>query len=93
MIGAPIRRQGPAGEGTIMDRSRPGRSAFGFAPLDVPEVELPDEVRRGNPPGLPEVPEIDLIRHYTGLSQRNYGLDTGFYPLGSCTMKYNPKVA
>ncbi len=94
MIGAPIRRQGPAaGEGTIMDRSRPGRAAFGFGPLDVPEVSFPDEVLRRTPPGLPEVPEVDLIRHYTGLSQRNYGLDTGFYPLGSCTMKYNPKVA
>ena len=94
MIGAPIRRQDPpSGEGTIKDRSRPGRSAFGFAPLDVPEASIPDEARRRTDPGLPEVSEIDLVRHYTRLSQMNYGVDTGFYPLGSCTMKYNPKVA
>jgi glycine dehydrogenase subunit 2 len=94
VIGAPIRRQDPpAGEGTIKDRSRPGRSAFGFAPLDVPETPIPDEARRRTAPGLPEVSEIDLVRHYTRLSQMNYGVDTGFYPLGSCTMKYNPKVA
>jgi glycine dehydrogenase subunit 2 len=48
---------------------------------------------RAEPPGLPEVSEVDLVRHYTRLSQENYGLDTGFYPLGSCSMKYNPKVA
>ncbi len=94
MIGAPIRRQDPpSGEGTINDRSRPGRSAFGFAPLDVPEASIPEEARRRADPGLPEVSEIDLVRHYTRLSQMNYGVDTGFYPLGSCTMKYNPKVA
>ena len=94
MIGAPIRRQDPpSGEGTIIDRSRPGRSAFGFAPLDVPEASIPEEARRRADPGLPEVSEIDLVRHYTRLSQMNYGVDTGFYPLGSCTMKYNPKVA
>lgn len=95
MIGAPIRRQDPStGEGSLIkDRSRPGRSAFGFAPLDVPEAVLPEEVRRRSVPGLPEVSEIDLVRHYTRLSQMNYGVDTGFYPLGSCTMKYNPKVA
>jgi glycine dehydrogenase subunit 2 len=94
VIGAPIRRQDPpAGEGTIKDRSRPGRSAFGFAPLDVPETSIPDEARRRTDPGLPEVSEIDLVRHYTRLSQMNYGVDTGFYPLGSCTMKYNPKIA
>jgi glycine cleavage system P protein (glycine dehydrogenase) subunit 2 len=94
VIGAPIRRQDPpSGEGTIKDRSRPGRSSFGFAPLDVPEASIPDEARRRSDPGLPEVSEIDLVRHYTRLSQMNYGVDTGFYPLGSCTMKYNPKVA
>jgi glycine dehydrogenase subunit 2 len=76
-----------------MDRSRPGRSAFGFAPLDVPESSVPDAARRRSEPGLPEISEIDLVRHYTRLSQMNYGVDTGFYPLGSCTMKYNPKVA
>jgi glycine dehydrogenase subunit 2 len=61
--------------------------------LDVPEVELPSEALRASPPPLPEVAEIDLVRHFTYLSQVNYGVDTGFYPLGSCSMKYNPKVA
>jgi glycine dehydrogenase subunit 2 len=92
--GAPIRTQGPASAaGTIADRSVPGRRAFSFAPLDVPAVSLPAEHVRKNPPTLPEVAEIDLIRHYTRLSQMNHGVDTGPYPLGSCTMKYNPKVA
>jgi glycine dehydrogenase subunit 2 len=54
---------------------------------------IPPEMRRAEPPALPEVGEVDLVRHYTRLSQENYGLDTGFYPLGSCSMKYNPKVA
>ena len=94
MIGAPIRRQGPAeGAGTIADRSRPGRAAYSFAPLDVPETSVADGDRRHSAPDLPEVSEVDLVRHYTRLSQMNHGLDTGFYPLGSCTMKYNPKVA
>jgi glycine dehydrogenase subunit 2 len=91
--GAPIRTQGPIKRGTINDRSVKGRHAFSFGPLDVPEVSVDAEHARATPPGLPEVAEIDLIRHYTRLSQMNYGLDTGFYPLGSCTMKYNPKVA
>jgi glycine cleavage system P protein (glycine dehydrogenase) subunit 2 len=94
MIGAPIRTQGPDGAtATIMDRSVLGRRAARFAPLDVPVVTVAEELARQHPPRLPEVAEIDLVRHYTSLSQRNYGLDTGFYPLGSCTMKYNPKVA
>ena len=94
MIGAPIRTHGPSADaGTIMDRSVPGRRASSFAPLDVPEAVVPQAFARLTPPRLPEVAEIDLVRHYTGLSQRNYGLDTGFYPLGSCTMKYNPKIA
>ncbi len=92
-IGAPIRTQGPEGPTTLKDRSRPGRRAFGFAALDVPEA-LPDEgFRRRAPAGLPEVAEVDIVRHFTRLSQMNYGVDTGMYPLGSCTMKHNPKVA
>jgi glycine dehydrogenase subunit 2 len=92
-VGAPIRRQGPGGNGTILDRSVPGRRAWSLPPLDVPEAPVPEEHARGRRPGLPEVGEVDLVRHYTGLAQMNYGLDTGMYPLGSCTMKYNPKVA
>jgi glycine dehydrogenase subunit 2 len=92
--GAPIRTQGPpAASGTIADRSSPGRRASTFAPLDVPTVEVPLEHRRRDVPALPQVAEIDIVRHYTMLSQQNYGVDTGPYPLGSCTMKYNPKLA
>jgi glycine dehydrogenase subunit 2 len=92
-VGAPVRRQGPGRDGTILDRSVAGRRAWSLPALDVPEAPLPAEQARAERPGLPEVGEVDLVRHYTGLAQMNYGLDTGMYPLGSCTMKYNPKVA
>ena len=92
-VGAPVRRQGPPGAGTLMDLSRPGRRAFSLPRLDVPEREVSPEHARRAPPRLPEVAERDLVRHYTRLAQMNYGVDTGFYPLGSCTMKYNPKLA
>jgi len=71
----------------------PGRRAWSLPDLDVPEVAIPSDHARATAPDLPEVGEVDLVRHYTALSQMNYGLDTGMYPLGSCTMKYNPKVA
>jgi glycine dehydrogenase subunit 2 len=92
-LGAPVRRQGPPETGTVMDRSRPGRRASRLPALDVEPVEIPAAHRRDAPPELPEVAERDLVRHYTRLSQQNYGVDTGIYPLGSCSMKYNPKVA
>ena len=92
-IGAPVRRQGPPDPHTIMDRSHPGRRASAFAPLDVPTAPVPEAFARRAPVVIPEVGEVDIVRHYTRLSQENYGLDTGFYPLGSCSMKYNPKVA
>lgn len=80
----------------IFELSQPGRTAFSLPECDVPQAELseliPEELLRDAPPDLPEVSEVDLVRHYTQLSQRNYGVDAGFYPLGSCTMKYNPKV-
>ncbi|MDH4111412.1 MAG: aminomethyl-transferring glycine dehydrogenase subunit GcvPB [Actinomycetota bacterium] len=92
--GAPIRTRGPAASsGTIAEHSSAGRRASSFAPLDVPVASVPPEHRRPSAPKLPQVAEIDLVRHYTRLSQQNYGVDTGPYPLGSCTMKYNPKVA
>jgi glycine dehydrogenase subunit 2 len=91
-VGAPIRRQGPGGDGTILERSVAGRRAWSLPPLDVPEASIAEEHARSSRPALPEVAEVDLVRHYTGLAQMNYGLDTGMYPLGSCTMKYNPKV-
>jgi len=79
----------------IFEKSRPGRAATTVPPSDVPAVDIsrlidPKFLRTDIP--LPEVSEIDLVRHYTGLSRRNFGVDNGFYPLGSCTMKYNPKI-
>nr|WP_085524711.1 aminomethyl-transferring glycine dehydrogenase subunit GcvPB [Tuberibacillus sp. Marseille-P3662] len=80
----------------IFELSRTGRVAYSLPELDVPEVDLTDEFDetyiREDPPDLPEVSELQLMRHYTALSQRNHGVDSGFYPLGSCTMKYNPKI-
>ncbi len=83
-------------EKLIFEKGAPGRRAATFPALDVPALDeaawLPEALRRGAPPDLPEVGEQDLVRHYTRLSQRNIGIDTQIYPLGSCTMKYNPKV-
>ena len=78
---------------TLEGLSRPGRRASSVPAIDVPAANVPDEHRRTAAAWLPEVGERDLVRHYTRLAQRNYGVDTGFYPLGSCSMKYNPKVA
>ena len=62
--------------------------------LDVPRADdaLPERFRRAEPPRLPEISEPEIVRHYTRSRQRNFDLDTGFYPLGSCTMKHNPKL-
>ncbi len=80
----------------IFERSQPGRRGVRYPAPDVPAFDeaavLPPELLRTSPLGLPEVAENDVVRHYTGLSQLNYAIDKGFYPLGSCTMKYNPKV-
>ncbi|WP_018884700.1 aminomethyl-transferring glycine dehydrogenase subunit GcvPB [Paenibacillus massiliensis] len=80
----------------IFERSRSGRVAYSLPECDVPQQSvaelLPDFALRSEPAALPEVFEVDVIRHYTELSRRNFGVDNGFYPLGSCTMKYNPKV-
>ncbi|HEX9375231.1 MAG TPA: aminomethyl-transferring glycine dehydrogenase subunit GcvPB [Actinomycetota bacterium] len=92
-VGAPVRRSGPPGQGTLLEASRPGRRAWSLPDLDVPEAALPDDALRAEPARLPEIAERDLVSHFTRLSQSNYGVDTGFYPLGSCSMKYNPKVA
>ncbi|HDD24400.1 MAG TPA: glycine dehydrogenase subunit 2 [Chloroflexi bacterium] len=78
-------------EPLIFEISRPGRCAVTLPELDVPEAELPTGLVRDEL-ALPEVSEADLIRHFTHLSQKNYGVDIGYYPLGSCTMKYNPKI-
>src|SRR5215471_7105832 len=77
----------------IYEKSQAGRRASALPrPEGLPEPEVPEELRRSEPPRLPEVPEFELIRHFTELSTRNFGVDTGFYPLGSCTMKYNPRI-
>jgi glycine dehydrogenase subunit 2 len=76
----------------IFEKSQPGRRASSLPRHDLPEAEVPSELRRAEPPRLPELPESELVRHFTELSTRNFGIDTGFYPLGSCTMKYNPRV-
>ncbi|MGX6442726.1 aminomethyl-transferring glycine dehydrogenase subunit GcvPB [Neobacillus sp. K501] len=80
----------------IFELSTPGRIGYSLPEMDIPEVDLssllPDEYVRVEEPELPEVSELDIMRHYTALSRRNHGVDSGFYPLGSCTMKYNPKI-
>jgi glycine dehydrogenase subunit 2 len=93
VTGAPVRRDGPPGQGTLADASRPGRRAWSFPDLDVPETPVAQQFARDGAAGLTEIAERDLVRHFTRLSQMNYGVDTGFYPLGSCSMKYNPKLA
>ena len=84
---------GPRLQPTIFERGRPGRGGgkIPHPPADV-LARLPDEARRVTPPALPEMNEPDVVRHYVNLSQLNFAVDTGFYPLGSCTMKFNPKL-
>jgi len=76
----------------IYERSQAGRRGLAVPRPDLPVPELPDELARKEPPRLPELAEPEVLRHFTELSTRNFGIDTGFYPLGSCTMKYNPRV-
>jgi glycine dehydrogenase subunit 2 len=92
-------RQGTMGlafnEPLIFERSRPGRLAYSVPEADVPQTAPEDvlaDLVRGEIDGLPEVGESEVVRHFLRLSTWNYGVDTGMYPLGSCTMKYNPKV-
>ncbi|MCI0661396.1 MAG: aminomethyl-transferring glycine dehydrogenase subunit GcvPB [Acidobacteria bacterium] len=84
-------------EGTIFEHSRPGRTGYSLPDLDVEAIPIrsiidPKLLRDDDLVGLPEVSEVDVIRHYTRLSTWNYAVDLGMYPLGSCTMKYNPKL-
>ncbi|MCZ6614825.1 MAG: aminomethyl-transferring glycine dehydrogenase subunit GcvPB [Chloroflexi bacterium] len=76
----------------LMERSVPGRRALLFPDLDVPEQALPSEELLRRDVGLPELSQLEVVRYFTRLSQLNYSVDTHFYPLGSCTMKYNPKI-
>src|SRR5450756_2037044 len=81
---------------TIYEKSCRDRRAYSLPASDVPEVPVdelvPAGLRRAAPARLPEVGELDLLRHFTHLSTLDFGIESGSYPLGSCTMKYNPKV-
>jgi glycine dehydrogenase subunit 2 len=84
-------------EGLLFEVSRPGKTGYSIPALDVPEVEQtelidPALTRTDDLDNMPELSEVDVIRHFTRLSTWNYGVDTGMYPLGSCTMKYNPRI-
>ncbi|EIT84508.1 glycine dehydrogenase subunit 2 [Fictibacillus macauensis ZFHKF-1] len=80
----------------VFELSKEGRVGYSIPALDVPEMNvdelIPADYLRSEPAQLPEVSELQIMRHYTALSKRNHGVDSGFYPLGSCTMKYNPKI-
>ncbi len=80
----------------IFEVGKPGRKGYSLPKCDVPvrviDEIVPEEYLRNSDPELPQVSEVDAIRHFTALSRLNYGVDSGFYPLGSCTMKYNPKI-
>ncbi len=77
----------------IFEHSRPGRRNYSQSPTTTAKTEkIPENLLRKTPPLLPEVSEMDTVRHYTRLSQKNFSIDTEFYPLGSCTMKYNPRA-
>src|SRR5260370_38784086 len=86
----------PGYDKLIFELSCPGRHAHSLPECDVPVSDpaqlLPGEHLRASPAELPEVSELDVVRHYSRLSQMNYGVDTHFYPLGSCTMQYNPQI-
>jgi glycine dehydrogenase subunit 2 len=90
-----VRTHPTQNEGLVFEKSSPGKRAYKLPPLDVPEVDptaLLGDLVRDNTGMLPELSEIEIIRHFTRLSTWNYAIDLGMYPLGSCTMKYNPRV-
>ncbi len=76
----------------LMDRSVPGRVGATLPPLDVPEQDLPPDSLLRNDLALPEISEGEIVRYFSQISQSNFSIDHNFYPLGSCTMKYNPKI-
>jgi glycine dehydrogenase subunit 2 len=90
-VGTPQQRERAT---TIYEKGASGRRAFVAPALDVPQVDglIPRALRRAEPPKLPEATEPEIVRHYVNLSKRNFDLDSGFYPLGSCTMKHNPRL-
>src|SRR5690554_2467712 len=76
----------------IYEISKDGKVGYSLPKSDIKEYSLDDKFARKADLIMPEVSELDVIRHFTNLSKKNYGVDEGFYPLGSCTMKYNPKI-
>ena len=76
----------------IFEMSKSGRRASSLPRYDLPKADVPEELRRKRAPRLPELAEPEVLRHFTALADRTFGVDTGFYPLGSCTMKYNPRL-
>ena len=76
----------------IFEKSVPGRGMDLLPACDVKRAEMPEGLKRKEAPALPEMSETDLSRHYTELCDRVFGVNNGFYPLGSCTMKYNPRI-
>ena len=88
----PSRTPSGSGEPLIFEVSRAGRRAYAQAPLSAAEAAIPDALRRKTAPALPQVSELQAVRHFTRLSRLNFSIDTHFYPLGSCTMKYNPRA-
>ena len=81
-------------EALVFEQGSPGRTGVSLPPIPAgtdPAAEIPAALLRGEIAGMPEMAELEVVRHFTRLSQWNWGIDTGFYPLGSCTMKYNPK--
>ncbi len=78
-------------EPLLWEKGATGRNGFSLPRRDVPASELDDELK-GSGPDFPDLSELDVVRHFTRLSQWNFGVDSGMYPLGSCTMKYNPKI-
>src|ERR1035438_6398738 len=90
-----VRSHPTQNEALLFEKSSPGKRAYKLSPLDVPPVDaasLLGAAHRATPGELPELSEIEIIRHFTRLSTWNYAIDLGMYPLGSCTMKYNPRV-
>jgi glycine dehydrogenase subunit 2 len=76
----------------IFELSKEGRKGYSLPKNNYGDYEIPQELCRSEEAALPECDELTVVRHYTNLSNNNFGVDTGFYPLGSCTMKYNPKI-
>ena len=76
----------------IFELSKEGRQGYSLPANKFGDYEIPQQMRRHEDAQLPECDELTVVRHYTNLSQNNFGVDNGFYPLGSCTMKYNPKI-